>query len=574
MSKIICIINNNNLAKHIENQKDFIVLNDAYEFKNTYPVIVLFREGMNSVEWDIRINRFRDKASILITIQLSDSGLYIMPYYKNKVGCPSCFNLFQEKEKFFLETKLKDEKTLTNIIKKILKFESKSTFQYFIHFSNNKEQTLNYIFPHFKCSHCRTLYQHQFEDLNNYNTYQKSIRTLSNNALTSISSKIPLGKYGVFEDVELYYINSVYICRIKLKFTENTYAVGRSFIKEHAINLAILESLERLSLNGNFYEQDLKHDNQYEVVTPLKLLGIEYAGLKGFLDCDLVKGTSITEGKVVNIPKQLILFENTENLSRRGKRKFHSTSSNGTAIGGSYQEAIFFSIVEYLERSNGLASWEKNQPLRKWPFECFKSHKKIMHLLEFFFTQKCDVQIISTNDSKYFSTVWIFLSWENGQLNSLGSGILPQEAVESALIQLFTGFLNFKHTDSSQQIRMKELSDAKKISNMEDHVLYYLHPSKRHYFNFIEEIELQTELQFINRSKEILSNYQLGLSYLLNGIIGEIKNWDGQVFAVDITPNVLKKMKIPLYTVKVYITNTFHFNFGQYRRKKDPHPFL
>lgn len=207
--------------------------------------------------------------------------------------------------------------------------------------------------------------------------------------------------------------------------------------------------------------------------------------------------------------------------------------------------------MEYLERHYGLRAWNYKENLIRWRLSFFDGNQRIMKLINFFKENNCEVHIISTSNIKVISTVWIYISWDDGQLNALGSGISSAEAVEGALLELFTGFLNFKNISQEQLIRTNYLIQTNKLENMEDHVLYYLQKKKNYMFSFIKDIPYEK----VNNFKELTNLVEVennkGISNILESLLKEMEKLNKKVYAVNITPPIIKKYMIIFQLLKL-----------------------
>jgi len=109
---------------------------------------------------------------------------------------------------------------------------------------------------------------------------------------------------------------------------------------------------------------------------------------------------------------------------------------------------------------------------------------------------------------------------------------------------------------------------------MEDHVLYYLQKKKNYMFSFIKDIPYEK----VNNFKELTNLVEVennkGISNILESLLKEMEKLNKKVYAVNITPPIIKKIYDNFSVVKAFISNSNQFNFGYYDNNHNPHPFL
>ncbi|WP_299095545.1 YcaO-like family protein [uncultured Metabacillus sp.] len=574
MKNVYFLVNNSDFNRQLKKLTRFPIINNLNEIKEKNATLVIFYEAFEN-KWFFEQVLTAGTFNHVILIEQSESGLRVSSFSANKIGCPKCMDFYEDKlplsNKNLLNINILDE-----IILKILKVSSNKNFQYVLEISKNMKVNLLKLLPSFFCINCKELYRRKFPIHKSTSLKQEGIRKFNDEMVNNLVLSIPVGDYSLFDSPEIYQFKEIYISRVKIKGSYNSYGIGRSFTKENAVNVSLLESLERLSLNGNIGTSNnimKPYKDLTYAIHPSKLIKTNYV-FDESLYYRWVTGLELSTRENVMIPEQLVLIENDITLKNKGENRFYSTTSNGTAIGGSIEEATFFAIKEYLERDYGLKAWYLKENLKRWSLQFFYKNKKIMSLIQFFKENYCDLHIISTSNIKIITTVWVHLSWKNGQLNSLGSGFSPENAVESALLELFTGFLNFKKLNQQQEQRIYHLNKTNQFENMEDHVLYYLQKKVRGQFSFIKSIPYENESKYNALEKWIEEKQSEGLSSLFYSLVEEMKKLDRKIYMVDLTPSILKEIDSNLSVAKVFMTNSYHFNFGFYDNNHNHHPFL
>ncbi|MFC2950003.1 YcaO-like family protein [Virgibacillus sediminis] len=578
MNDIYCFVNDLNLRAQLKRQTNFNIISSLKEIKEKKANLVIFLEAIedwNAMKLVIKKNYLNN----LILIQSRNDGLMVSTFSPDKIGCPRCVNIYSENS--FLtgsnSIHVRNLKVVEEMVHKLLYMNMNGYFQYVLNIPESMKVVLRKVLPSIACPNCSKLYERRFPmDTLLPPKKQNRMRKYNDQMISKIVSGIPMGKYSLFSTPEVYKMKGVYLSRVEIKSAKNTYGIGRSFSKEQAINISLLEGLERLSLNGDIGKIDhimQAYENLPNAIHPYQLIKTPFIFSPSSY-YSWVTALKLSSNDQVMIPQQLVLINKEDTLNYRGERRFYSATSHGTAIGGSKMEAAFYAIIEYFERENGLEAWYSRKNLKKWPLKFFEKNEQTRNLINFFKQNSCELHVISTNKMKTISTVWIHLSWNAGQLNVCGAGITPDSAVQSALLELFTGFLNFKTITREQEHRIQYLNRTFQFQSMEDHVLYYLQSKERSQFSFIEDIPYEEEATYLKLERRSEEIQRKGLSGLFDIIKDEVRGLNREIYLVDLTPPIVKVIDLNLSVIKVFMTKSHHFNFGIYDDTRQPHPFL
>lgn len=575
MSKIYLLVKDRELIPKIRLVTKLPIINNLNYIDVDNDILVVLQK-----ELDTTFNRLLGsrnyKHLIVIGLSNDEDSIRFSSFSNGKIGCPKCINTYIEESFYKLHNIDLKINYFDETILQILKIKNKSKYQQIIDFSGNGNIKLNLLFPSIYCGECKDLYDYSFRKPNPHYFNQKSVRNLNHSMIEKIVSNIPFGQYSMFDKPEIFKYNDIYISRVKIKDEKKTYGIGRSYIKHKSINIAVLESLERLSLKGFMkFSKSVrdKYTSLDNAIHPEILIGNKHSFNKK-LKYHWIEGLELNTNKKVLIPEQIVFLQDNNTLQKKKELRFYSPTSNGTSLGGSYIESVFFAILECLERHYGLRAWGYKENLMRWRLSFFDDNQRIMKLINFFKENNCEVHIISTSNIKVISTVWIYLSWDDGQLNTLGSGISPNEAVEGALLELFTGFLNFKNISQEQLVRTDYLIQTNKLENMEDHVLYYLQKKKNYMFSFIKDTPYEKVNDFEELTSLVEEENNKGISNILESLLREMEKLNKKVYAVNITPPIVKQIYDDFSVVKAFISNSNQFNFGCYDNNHNPHPFL
>lgn len=575
MSNIYFLAKSEKLIQKISLVTKFPIINNLNNIDVDNDILVVLQK-----ELDTTFNRLLGsrnyKHLIVIGLSNDEDGIRFSSFSNGKIGCPICISTYIEESFYKIHNVNLKIDFLDETILQILKIKNKSKYQQIIDFSGNGNIKLNLLFPSIHCEECKELYDYSFRVPEPHFFNQKSFRKLNHKMIGKIVSNIPFGQYSMFDKPEIFKYNDIYISRVKIKDRKNTYGIGRSYIKQKSINIAVLESLERLSLKG-FMKFSKSVKDKYtsldNAIHPEMLIGNKHSFNKNS-KYHWIEGIELNTNKKVLIPEQLVFLQDNITLQKKKELRFYSPTSNGTSLGGSYIESVFFAVIECLERHYGLRAWDYKKNLIRWRLSFFENNQNIMKLINFFEKNNCEIHIISTSNIKIISTIWIYISWNNGQLNALGSGISPEEAVEGALLELFTGFLNFKNISKEQLIRTNYLNQTNKLENMEDHVLYYLQKKKNYKFSFIKDIPYEKVNNFKKLASLVEEEHKKGITKILESLLEEMEKLNKRVYVVNITPPIIKKVHNNFSVVKAFISNSNQFNFGYYANNHNPHPFL
>lgn len=271
------------------------------------------------------------------------------------------------------------------------------------------------------------------------------------------------------------------------------------------------------------------------------------------------------EKKPVLIPEQMVYYRSTET-----KDRFVYETSNGCAMGGSLEEAIFYALLEVIERDAFLVAWYNRLPLVHLDIEDVKDPNILLvkdrvtamgYQLHFF-----DM----TMDSKVPS-IWATLinpAEDAGvkTYSAAGAHPDPEKALMGAMVEVVTSVPIYEQTMPQQRDRATEMvKDPGKVQLMEDHVLLYSHPDTLSRFDF-----LFTEQSKTKKMREAYRDWYEktppeDLTEELTALVERILQNNHDLLIVDETTPELRKVGI--YAVKVFVQGMLTMSFGhQYRR--------
>ncbi|UAC48728.1 YcaO-like family protein [Bacillus aquiflavi] len=294
--------------------------------------------------------------------------------------------------------------------------------------------------------------------------------------------------------------------------------------------------------NGLILPNGQMINEQMEVYDPAK----KYYWTKCF---DL--GTEQT----VYIPEQFIYYDHQ---ILRNENRFVYETSNGTALGGSLQEAIIYGIFEAVERDNFLVHWYTKKLPRKINLETIQD-EDINGVILFLKSKNFEVHLFDITLETGIPTVWVMAVNTSDEsnlkiYNAAGSHYYPEKAIFSGLVEVATSAVIYNKILQGKKDSFAHLIDnPKAVQVMDDHVNYYAIEENLPAFDFLlknldkmEEIspkEMEPEFDFSYQSlKEVVLEHHPHL------------------YVADLSNTVTKKLN--LYVAKVLIPTLQPMTFG------------
>ncbi|MFD6511325.1 YcaO-like family protein, partial [Bacillus sp. NPDC060175] len=265
-------------------------------------------------------------------------------------------------------------------------------------------------------------------------------------------------------------INSSDYCIVGAEFSileskENIVGYGRATTFQEAENIAILEAIERFCM---FNIENCTHRGILKEVIENPYIRNE---LKEYEDENIyyIEAHNYKTNDSSNIPLQFV------DLVVKDNKRMVLETSNGTAIGTSYHEAMLYALLEFIERDAFLTFWHKKVKLdmidvaslnveQKNIIENFENDGKKVYL----FDMAIDIDIptilclIISNKEKPATYV------------SSGTHIDPELAVDAALKEAIVAH-NIYRTNNAVG---KLYNNKFEVEGLSDHFNYYSHPSK------------------------------------------------------------------------------------------------
>jgi ribosomal protein S12 methylthiotransferase accessory factor len=347
---------------------------------------------------------------------------------------------------------------------------------------------------------------------------------------------------------------------------------GRTHSYALSESTAILEGLERYCGLAAHGKRTVVHDSfrnlEGKALNPIKVgthteeqytqPGFPFEQFNPDRSINWVWGYSFLQERPILVPELLAYY------SLGCGNGFVYETSNGCALGGSLEEAIFHGILEVVERDSFLMTWYAQMPLPR--LDPYSANDQELQLMiervravagyELYFYN-------STLENGIPSIVAIAKNKKQKGLNLIcaaGAHLDPLRAVKSAVHELAAMMMTLDDKlEENQEELLKMLKDSSKVTKMDDHGMLYGLPQAEERLKFLleENRPLRTfEEEFKWKTKHT------DLTKDLLDILGVFRNLDLDVIVVDqTTPETIRN---GLHCVKVLIPGMLPMTFGHH----------
>ncbi|OXS57129.1 ribosomal protein S12 methylthiotransferase accessory factor [Bacillus sp. V-88] len=334
---------------------------------------------------------------------------------------------------------------------------------------------------------------------------------------------------------------------------------------------AILEGLERhcgLEPRG---KRTVVHDSYRNVeehaLNPLEV-GVhtdEQYAMPGFpfgkfdpdRKIDWVWGYSLMEERPILVPELLAYYS-----LGCGSSGFVYETSNGCALGGSREEAIFYGIMEVVERDSFLMTWYAELGLPR--LDPFTSEDEELQLMIERMRAVAGYDLFLYNSTMEHGIPSVFAMAKNRKETGLnlilaaGAHLDPVRAAKSAIQELAGMMLNLdEKLEKNRANYEKMLYDDSLVRQMDDHGMLYGLPQAEERFSFLQNRSLrsfQEEFKWNSRHADLTDD--------LKDILERFRSRNLDVIVVDQTAPELEKNG--LHCVKVLIPGMLPMTFGHH----------
>ena len=239
-------------------------------------------------------------------------------------------------------------------------------------------------------------------------------------------------------------------------------------------------------------------------------------------------------------------------------------TSNGCALGGSLEEAIFHAIMEVVERDSFLLTWYARLPLPR--LDLSSANDKELQLMVDRIREVAgyDLHFYNSTMEHGIPSVWAVAKNRRSKgvnlICAAGANPDPVRAVKSAIYEL-AGMM-FRHDEKLEENRQKYegmLQDPFAVRTMEDHGMLYGLREAEERLNFLldDHRPLRT---FAEEFKQPPANTDLKDD--LQDILKRFRRLNLEVIVVDQTTPITKRNG--LFCVKVLIPGMLPMTFGHH----------
>jgi ribosomal protein S12 methylthiotransferase accessory factor len=186
-----------------------------------------------------------------------------------------------------------------------------------------------------------------------------------------------------------------------------------------------------------------------------------------------VWGYSLTEGRPILVPKQLVYYSDF----MRNEPMFVQECSNGCAIGSNLEEAILHSLLELIERDGFLISWFTKLPLPKIdPWSC--KQRDTLLMLDRIELMGLEVYLLDMRLDMSIPRVICLALRRDGGLGTMmlaaSASLEPEKAIHGALCEVGSYITGFPRRISENEAEIREMmNDYTKVQDIEQHAMLY-----------------------------------------------------------------------------------------------------
>ncbi|EKN65116.1 hypothetical protein BABA_22176 [Neobacillus bataviensis LMG 21833] len=238
-------------------------------------------------------------------------------------------------------------------------------------------------------------------------------------------------------------------------------------------------------------------------------------------------------------------------------------TSNGCALGGSLEEAIFHAIMEVVERDSFLLTWYAKLPLPRLDLSSANDKELQLMVERLREVAGYDLHFFNSTMEHGIPSVWAVAKNRRSKgvnlICAAGANPDPVRAVKSAIYELAGMMVHDEKLEANEQKYQHMLQNPFAVRTMEDHGLLYGLREAEERLNFLldDQRPLRT---FAEQFKEPPANIDLKEDLL--DILQRFQRLDLEVIVVDQTTPITKRNG--LFCVKVLIPGMLPMTFGHH----------
>ncbi|MEU9320910.1 TOMM precursor leader peptide-binding protein [Streptomyces sp. NPDC048295] len=197
-----------------------------------------------------------------------------------------------------------------------------------------------------------------------------------------------------------------------------------------------------------------------------------------------VWGWSLRDGKPRPVP-EILAYYHAPGLENR----FVQESSNGCASGGSPEEAVYFGLMEVIERDAFLLAWYGQAPLREID-PSTSTRRSTRHMVDRLAMYGYRARFFDTRITFPVPVVTACAERFDGGVGRMcfgaGAGLDPESALDSALCEIATDSVNLVGRTRRDESRLRAMAaDFDRVTTLHDHPLVYGVPEMGRHADFL-----------------------------------------------------------------------------------------
>jgi ribosomal protein S12 methylthiotransferase accessory factor len=274
---------------------------------------------------------------------------------------------------------------------------------------------------------------------------------------------------------------------------------------------------------------------------------------------DWVWGYSLLQERPILVPELLAYYS-----LGCGSRGFVYETSNGCALGGSLEEAIFYGILEVVERDSFLMTWYAQMPLPRLDPASIEDEELQLMIERMRAVADYDLYLYnSTMEHGIPSILAIAKNRKDKGMNLIcaaGSHLDPVRAVKTAVHELAGMMLSLdEKLEANREEYVRMLHDSTFVQQMDDHGMLYGLPQSEERLQFL--LDENRPMRPFHEELQWKSKH-LDLTEDLQDILQVFRRINLDVIVVDqTTPETIRN---GLYCVKVLIPGMLPMTFGHH----------
>ncbi|OEV07557.1 bacteriocin biosynthesis protein SagD, partial [Streptomyces nanshensis] len=251
------------------------------------------------------------------------------------------------------------------------------------------------------------------------------------------------------------------------------------------------------------------------------------------------------------------------------ENRFVQESSNGCASGGSLEEAVYFGLMEVIERDAFLLAWYGRQPLPEID-PATSGRAATRHMTDRLAMYGYRARFFDTRISFPVPVVTAVAERFDGGTGRMcfgaGAGIDPESALEGALCEIATDAVNLQARTESDEARLLAMAaDFGKVTALHDHPLLYGVPEMGRFADFLLRQPGPAAARSVAGLRPAGAPVRDGIRGHLTRCVQWVTDAGFDVVVVDQT--LPEQRTLGLHTVSVLVPGLLPIDFGWSRQR-------